>query len=912
MPDWASHVRAQLASLRLASTREQEIVDELSQHLDDRWRELIAGGATPEEATRLALAEFSDGDLLAPRLASLRQAHPPVPITPGAPTRHLVGDLWQDVRYAARTLLKQPGFTIIAVLTLALGIGANAAIFAVINSVLLRPLPLPHADQLLAVYTRFTPASGYGSISYFSLSGPEFVDVHTRVNAFARVAAYDYDSRNLTLADGTVERVRAMTVTSEFFDVLGVQPAFGRTFTDAEAQRRGGCVALLAYDASDTAGTRVGSTIRLDDGPCAVIGVMPEGFGFQDYRVKVWTPLRIDPEDTRINRMSHLVLAIARLRDGVGVPQAEAQLQSLEAYWATAYPFHYGKGGHFVVVRSLHEDVVGDQRDALLVLGGAVLFVLLIVCVNLAALLISKSEARRREFAVRHALGANRARLIRQWIAEAMLIATSGGALGVLLANALLAALLALYPRRLPVGQAITIDYVTVLFTAALVLIAGLLVSIVPALHATGTRMQESLRTDSRTATSSRRVVTARALLVVSQLALSVILLVGALLLIRSYRELQRVDLGIDPEHLLTFSVYVPPGRAADPAVARRTLAAIEQRLADTPGVEVAGAISNLPIASAGGADDFLIDGQPERPPGAPTRNARYLMATPRLFRALRIPLKRGRLLSESDVPGQPLVAVINETAARRYWPDEDPIGKSVRYFPKETSSPIRIIGIVGDVRSAGAGQPAPPAVYVPFAQAPRPPYEGRAMTFIVRVPDHDDAAAGGDPTALVATARAAVAAIDPGLPLADVRTMTDVISNAAGQPRFTTLVMSCFAIVAFVLAALGLYGILSYAVEQRIREIGVRVALGAGRRDIFRLIVGNGLRLAFAGVLVGVPAALALTRLMRGVLSGISSTDPVTYLLVIAMLAASALLATYLPARRATRVDPLIALRTD
>jgi putative ABC transport system permease protein len=540
----------------------------------------------------------------------------------------------------------------------------------------------------------------------------------------------------------------------------------------------------------------------------------------------------------------------------------------------------------------------------LLLLGGAVLFVLLIVCVNLAALPISNGEARRREFAVRHALGAHRRRLVRQLLAEAMLLAVIGGVIGILLANTLLAGLLAFYPQRLPVSQAITIDYVAVLYTCALVIVAGFLIAFVPALNATGGRLQETLRVDSRTATASRRAVAARSVLVVSQLALSVILLVGALLLIRSYQRLQRVDLGIEPDHVLTFGLFIPSGRQPDAAAARRTLAAIEDRLAATPGVEIAGAVSNLPLASPGPPDTFVIEGRPQPPPGAPGWNARYLMATPRMFGALGIPVKRGRLLADGDAPGRPFVAVINETAARLYWPGDDPIGRTIRYYPQETSPSIHIVGIVGDVRSMGASEPAPPAVYVPLQQAPRPPYEGRAMTFVVRVP--------GDPAAVVASARAAVASIDAGLPLANVRPMPEVVSTSAGQPRFTTLVMSCFAGVAFFLAALGLYGVLAYSVEQRIREIGVRVALGAENREIFRLIIGHGLRLALVGVIVGVPAALMVTRLMGGVLSSVTNTDPVTYIAVVAMLATSTLLASYLPARRATRVDPLIALRAE
>jgi predicted permease len=391
---------------------------------------------------------------------------------------------------------------------------------------------------------------------------------------------------------------------------------------------------------------------------------------------------------------------------------------------------------------------------------------------------------------------------------------------------------------------------------------------------------------------------------VISQLALSVILLVSALLMIRSYQRLQQVNLGIEPDHALTFTLFIPPGRERDPAAVRRRLAAIEDQLAATPGVEVAGAISALPLVWGGPPDDFVIDGRPAPMPGAPAWNARYLMATPRMFRALGISLKRGRLLAEDDVAGRPFVAVINETTARLFWSGDDPIGKTLRYYPEETSQPIEIVGIVADVRSTGVTEPAPPVIYVPLAQAPRPNYEGRSMTFIVRVP--------GNPTAITASARTAVAAIDSGLPLADIQPMSEIVSEASGQPRFTTLVMSFFASIAFFLAALGLYGILAYSVEQRVREIGVRVALGADKREIFRLIIGNGMRLALVGAAIGVLAALALTRLMVGMLSGLTSTDPLTYITVVGMLVISALLASYLPARRATRVDPIVALRAE
>ncbi|MGH9374223.1 MAG: FtsX-like permease family protein, partial [Vicinamibacterales bacterium] len=457
-------------------------------------------------------------------------------------------------------------------------------------------------------------------------------------------------------------------------------------------------------------------------------------------------------------------------------------------------------------------------------------------------------------------------------------------------------------PQRLPATQAMTIDSATVLYTCVLVIVAAFLAGFMPALNATGARMQDAMRMDPRSATSSRRAVAARSVLVVSQLAVSVILLAGAVLLIRSWHRLQQVDLGITPDRVLTFDISIPRGRQPDAAVARRTLAAIEDRLAGTPGVEIAGAVSALPLVSAGPADGFVIEGRPEPSPGAPLWNARFLMTTPRLFPALGIRLKRGRLFADGDVAGRPLVAIINETTAQLYWSGDDPVGRTIRYDPQQS---IQIVGIVGDVRSMGATEPAPPAIYVPLAQAPRPPvYEGRSMTFVVR--------AAGDPAAIAPSARAAVASIDTGLPLANVRPMLEVVSAAGAQPRFTTVVMSLFAGAAFLLAGLGLYGILAYSVEQRIREMGVRIALGASGAEIFRLIVGSGMGLALVGVLVGIPAALALTRLMSGVLSNVASTDPVTYVAVVAMLGVAAFLASYLPARRAIRVDPVVALRAE
>jgi predicted permease len=905
MPDWRPHIRSRLATLRLSPTREAEIVEELSQHIEDRWRELVAGGASEDEATTQALAGFRDGDLLARHLAPLRQAHVPESITAGAPASRLLADLWQDLRYAARTLRKRPTFAVAAILTLALGIGSNAAIFTIVDAILLRPLPLPHSEQLQALYTRFPDSR------YFDVSGPELADIRSRVDAYSGVAGYGIFDRTLSRDKGEAERVSAMEVTSGFFDVLGVGPVRGRTFTEEEA-RSGACVAVLSEDASGAADS-IGTTVRLDNVPCEVIGVMPkalasvsaglkpQGGGVRADRITVWTPLSI-AEDLLDNRGAHLMTGVARLRPGASPALAAAQIQVLREYWSATYPAHYAHG-HFAVSRPLQEDIVGNQRDAWVLLGGAVTFVLLIVCVNIAGLLVSNGEARRREFAVRHALGANRRRLIRQLVGEAMLLAVAGGLAGVVMAKWLLAGLVSLYPQRLPVSQAIAIDGTGVLYTCALVLLAGMAIGFVPALQATGTRLQDTLRTDSRMASSSRRAVFARSVLVVAQLALSVVLLVGALLLIRAFERLQQVDLGLQPDRVLTFEIVIPRAHQED-AAAKRTLETIGDRLAALPGVESVGGTWALPLASTGSNWGFSIEGRPAPSQGESQANASSLIVMPGVFQALRIPLRRGRLLDERDVAERPFVAVINETAARLYWAGDDPIGSTFRFGfrPRDV---IHIVGVVGDVRSLGPGEPAPPTVYLPLAQSPAlPAYMGRFMTFVVR--------GSGNPVDLATSARTAVASVDAELPLVRLRSMADVVSAGSGQPRFTTLVMSVFGGAALVLAALGLYGILAFSVEQRTVEIGVRVALGAGRGEVLRLVIGHGMKLTLIGAIVGVPAALIVTRLIGGVLPGVTGDDPFTYVVVVALLAVSAFMASYLPARRATRVDPLVALRSN
>jgi putative ABC transport system permease protein len=807
-----------------------------------------------------------------------------------------------DVRIAVRRLFARPLFAVVIVATLATGIGATAAIFAIIDAVFLRPLPYPRSHQLVALYTRYLPATGY-DFPYFPASGPELADLQSRRDAFASVAGYQLTFRNVSFGAGDAERLLTMAVTPEFFDVMEVAAAQGRVATREDLHKS--CTVVLRHDFWQQQVARQGRDVRLrlDDAPCDVIGVMPPGFAFRDERIRLWTVLATDASEAPGNRASHGLQVVARLHPDVTPERADEQLQALRREWSERFPDHYADG-HFAVLRTLRDDLVGDQRLTLLLMGGAVVFVLLITCANVAGLLVTRSEGRRREFAVCCALGASRGRLIRQAFCETAVIALASGVAGLVIANWVLAGLLTLYPERLPTGDAITIDYRTAFFALLIVGLSAILLGVLPALHASGVRLQESLKTDGRTIVSASGVFASRSLLVAAQMALSVMLVVAALLLIRTYRQLQTVDLGFTARGLLTFFVAVPPGRESDSAAARRLLERIEERLRTVPGVDGVGAISGLPLVSPGPVDDFIIDGRAEPAAGAPGWSARYMLATPAAFETLGVPLKRGRLLSASDAAGRPLVAVVNETAARLYWPGDDPVGTTIRYFPRQSSPPIRIVGVVGDVRSLSIAQPAPPSIYVPLAQSPRPAYQGRGMAFAVRT--------GGDPQSLIASVRAAVAVVAPGLPLANVREMDNIVAESLGQPRFANVVMSFFASVAVFLAALGLYGVLAYNVEQRARELGIRVALGATGGDVLGLVIGRGLAVAAIGVMVGFPAAAALSRLIQSLLYGVSPVDPLTYLGVLGVLCVATLAASYLPARRALRVDPVVVLRAE
>jgi putative ABC transport system permease protein len=814
--------------------------------------------------------------------------------------------LWADLRLGGRRLVLAPTFTVAVVLTLAIGIGLNTAMFTLVKGVILDPLPYPQPDALVSVYTRYLPSTGH-DFPYFALSGPELLDVRKEIRSLS-VSAYIGNSWNAAPDGSDAERVQGIAATAELFEVLGVQAVRGRTFTASDGEPGAPCVTVLSdgfwRERLGAVKDAVGHNIRLDGRPCTIVGVMPVGFMFPNGQVRLWTPLALDPSDSRWGRESHPFLAIGRLTGGRTLDQAEAELDVLRAAWSERYPDHYAKG-HFVVLRSLKDDLLGDLRFALLALLGAVGFVLLIVCANLAGLLLSRAEARRREVAIRTALGAARTRVVRQLLTEYLLLALVGGVLGLALARWMLPVLLAAYGGELPRGGTFTLDATVLVFTALSAMLSGVAFGLAPAVQLSRAGVQDALGADGRTATARRSSVRLQSVLVVSEVALSVVLITGAILLLRGYLGLRQLNPGFEPNGVQTFRLFTPAATYPTNGHVQRFYAALRERLAGLPGATSVGAISNLPLQSAGAPDDFIIENAQPPAPGEPARNARYLMVTPGALETLRVPLRRGRLLADRDVPGQPLVAVINETAARMYWRSEDPVGRRIRYYG-DNQPWITIVGIVGDIRSSGLDRQAPPAIYVPHAQSPRPQYEGLAMTVVIRGTTNRTA------PALMPSLRSTVTNLDPALPLANVLPMTTVVDRAADEPRFAAFLMAFFAASALALGAVGIYGVLAYAVERRRMEIGVRLALGADRGSIYRLVFARGLTLAVLGVIVGLFLAEAVTRMLSGLVYGLRPTPALTLTVVPLILLAAALAACAIPAWRATRVDPVLALRGE
>ncbi len=813
----------------------------------------------------------------------------------------LMHDLLKDLRFAARALAKSPALSLAALVALALGIGANTAIFSVVNTVLIEPMPYPDPERLVLLLDA-NPEAG---VPRFSASPPNFADWRAQSRSFEGMAAFTRASLSLT-GDAEPERIDGVRATAGFFATLGVEPALGRGFRPAEDRPGGDKVVVLGHELWQRryAGDRsvLGSAIRIDGEPHTVVGIMPERFSFPR-EMELWLPLAlaITPEQ----RGGHWLGVVARLEEGVAIERAQAEMQSIAQRLEQQYP--ESNTGWTVNVHGLHDIAVEKIRPALLVLLVTVGCVLLIACADVANLLLARMAAREREVAIRTALGAGRSRLVRQFLTESVLLAVGGGALGLLLAYAGTQALIAFNPDNVPRVSEIRIDLAVLAFTLVLAVVTGLVFGLLPALHAFRHDLQGALKEGSRAVTAGGaggaggRARFARSALVLAEVAVALVLLIGAGLLLRSFRGLQRVSPGFPPEGVLTVDLTLPESKyAGEPQVAAFYRDLVTE-LRAIPGVERAGAGFPLPLSGRNFILALVLEGKPEPPPGQePSTNVRFV--TPGYLETLAIPRRRGRSIRDSDVAGAPRVVVVNETMAASLWPDEEPIGRRFTFGdPEDPEDPgwMTVVGIVGDVRHATLDAVPENETYVPIEQAPF-----GAASIVVR--------SAGDPMDLAGAVRVAVRRIDPELPLGTIETVEQVVAASLNQHRFNTTLVGTFAALALVLAVVGVYGVISYGVSQRVHEMGLRMALGAGRAEVRGMVVRQGMAVVLAGVAVGLAAAFAATRLLQAFLYGIRATDPLTFVVVPAVLALAALVASWLPAHRATRVEPMVALRTE
>jgi putative ABC transport system permease protein len=812
-----------------------------------------------------------------------------------------VSTIVQDLRFAFRGLIRQPGFTVVALLTLALGIGANSAIFGIVNAVLLRPLPYEAPDRVVLLWSHWT------NWSKTWVSQGELVDYQEQARSLEHVAAFSSTSFNLT-GGGDPLRVRAAQVQPEIFAALGARPIAGRVFTADEDQPGREHVVMLTEGlwrsqfGSDPA--VIGRAIQLDAEPYTVVGVLPAELRLPlDYASRsetaIWVPLALGPNDPQA-RGNHGLNALGRLRPGASIGQAQAEIDTITRAFFQRYPNTYDTEFGVTLV-SAPREVFGDVRPALVILLMAVGAVLLIACANVANLLLARSEVRQKELAIRVVLGAGRARIVRQLLTESVLLSVLGGAAGVALAYGLMRGLIAVDPLKIPRVQDVAVDARVLWFTAAISFVTGVLFGSVPALQSSRADLQPVLKEGGR----DSRIGTGwlRRALVVGEVAASVVLVAAALLLARSFARLLDVDTGFDPAHVLTLRTSLPSQSYPDAPAMVRAYAEIGRRLRDAPGVRAAGAVTGLPLASTRGDWGIRIEGRPAD--NQRSIAADWQVVTPGYFEAIGTPLRAGRTFAASDTADSLPVIVVNETMARKFWPGASPIGR--RMMMGGNGVWITVVGVVGDVHQRGLDVLPRPEMYRVHTQFR---YGGdgapavSTMTWVIRT--------GADPRTAAGSARSAIHAVDPSLGISDVATMAAVLSDSTSDRRLNMMLFALLGGLALILATVGIYGVVAYSVTQRAHEIGVRMAIGAKPRDVVRMVLAEGGRLAAAGVGLGSIVAVAGARLIRGLLFEVSATDPLTFAGVAVGLLTVALLASYIPARRATRVDPMVALRGE
>ena len=804
-------------------------------------------------------------------------------------------NLLQDLRYAVRMLIKKPGFTVVVVAALALGIGANTAIFSIVNSILLRPLPYRDPGRLAMIWMDNRRMNVDQDIHSYA----NYVDYRDQNQVFESMAAYSGISLNL-VGTGEPERILGAAATASLFEVLGVDPQRGRVFTANEEQIGQDRVAVLGYGlwqrrfGGDP--NIVGQDILVSDVSRTVIGVMPPSFKYPHKDAEIWVPLAVD-ENRRNSRGSFAYYSIGRLKPGVSLEQARAEMSSIASNLESQYQsILEGFGVNLV---PLHQQVTGKVRPALLVLLGTVGFVLLIACANVANLLLARAAGREREIAIRTALGASRIRLIRQLMTESALMGLAGGAAGLLIAKWGLSALIALSPEDIPRLDQIGIDGRVLGFTVLVSLLTGLLFGLVPALQASKPDLNESLKESGRSSTAGVERRRVRSALVVLEVALSLVLLIGAGLMIKSFTQLQRIDLGFNPDRLVSMNIQLSRTKYQGPLSAQFFRQLIE-RVEAMPGVESAGATTAIFIDALPNSTNFTVEGKPPVP-AAEQIETPVDSVTPSFFQTMGIALLAGREFTEQDgLESQP-VAVINDTFAKRFWPGEDPIGRRFKFGDSGSNAPwMTIVGVVGDMRRTGLDVDVRCETFLPYTQR-------RFIGFLSLV-----VRAKSDPRTIATAVRDQVWSIDPGQPVSHIRTMDQLLDGMMAQRRLNMVLFALFGGVALVLSAVGVYGVISYSVTQRTHEIGIRMALGAGRADVLKLIVTNGMTLVFIGVAIGLIAAVALTRLMTTLLFGVSATDPATFAAISGILSVVALAACFVPALRAIKVDPMVALRYE
>jgi len=878
MRNWAAFVRAHYSGRQEPTA---QAIEELAQHVEDTWRAAIAAGRSDEDALALARAQLQNAPA---RLPANMVA------SPGRGLAGVLAASWRDVRYAWRTLRARPGFAAVAIITLALGIGANTAIFSVVRSLLLEPLPFPESERLVMLWEADAQNPSRTTI----VSMPDYVDFQRSVSSFEQTGIWEYLNFNFS-GEGEAERVVGFRMSASTFAMLGVAPELGRTFTPDE-DAPGHHVAVISHAVwQGRFGGRadiVGYMARINGLPYEIIGVMPPAFRFTNRDVGVWTPIAFNDEDR--GRNSHSFFGAARLKPGVTHAAANAELASVARELAKQYPD--SNGGNTAITMPMSDFGVAQLKPTLAALTGAVTFVLLIACVNVANLLLAQASSRRQEFAIRASLGASRFRLAGQVLCEALLIAAIGGAAGLLVAWGSIEMLAGVLPSSIVTapfrnaGQ-LRLDTTVLAFTCGISLVTGLLFGLAPIAALRSTDLKSS---NTRTATG--RMSTVRTILVATEVALALVVLVAAGLMIKSLARLVANDPGFNTSNVMLLTMALPQPDFYGPPVRTTFCSDVAERAGTLPGIVAIGAVSHLPFTGANAGRSFTVDGK-TMPPGQ-TASASYRLTCPGYFKAMGIRILKGRDFDARDATGAPGAVIINEETAKRYWPDDDPIGKRIRLGRHESGN-MTVVGVVANVRHFGFDDAPRREIFRPYSQSAWP-----VMTVVVKT--------AAEPAGFASAVRASLQKIDPDLPVGRMTTMETVQRLSTGSRRFPMLLLAAFGAVALALALVGVYGVVSYVVSQRTREIGIRVALGARRAQVIRLVVAGAMRPVLGGVVAGGIGAVFAARLLGTLLYHVTPGDPAVLATIAGLLAAAGVAASLMPGARATRVDPMTVLRSE